>query len=225
MKVVFKDFNGAGAILEQSLAVEWGELSAVLATMPLHLKPSDQAGKQGSAIFDPVSTNAAIKLAMKAIDWGTNTKIPRDYNFLGKDVDFLKSGLLVEAQFSNYPFFLNNIVRSALLSKSKALLGDKPVDAVVIVTKAHMFPSSNSTLYYEQAVNQMSEFAKHGVFDVPVRIVGLFEEVDVDVNAVWVTFPARYGRENDSSEEVTCRLSRPTSKRPISQVEIIRPRR
>src|ERR1019366_6843692 len=68
-------------------------------------------------------------------------------------------GLLGEAQFSNYPFFLNNIVRSSLLAMAKVKLeGQHTVRVVVVVAKARMFPSANSTLYYEQAEKQLSEF-------------------------------------------------------------------
>lgn len=39
-----------------------------------------------------------------------------------------------------------------------------------------MFPASNSTLYYEQAVNQLTALIKYQVFDVPIRLIGLFEQ-------------------------------------------------
>ncbi|MEH2284834.1 MAG: hypothetical protein V7K90_26540 [Nostoc sp.] len=57
---------------------------------------------------------------------------------------------------SNYPFLLNNTLRSELFFKAKTEFVGYPTNLVIIVTKALMFPASNSTLYYEQAVNQLT---------------------------------------------------------------------
>ncbi len=58
-----------------------------------------------------------------------------------------------------------------------------------------MFPASNSTLYYEQAKNQLSALAKEKVYDVPLRLVGLFEEKDTTVSAIWTEYSSsRYSR-------------------------------
>lgn len=178
MLVRSTDFNNVAALLDGELAVESAELSGVLAAMPLNLKASDQAGKQGDLIFDPVGTNAHIKTALLDLNWRSGIGIPDEFSFFGTDVDFVKKGLLVEAQFSNYPFLLNNTVRSELLYKSKTPLAGEAIRAVVIVTKAGMFPASNSTLYYEQAVSQLTALAKNRVFDVPMRLIGLFAERD-----------------------------------------------
>jgi hypothetical protein len=171
------DFNAANAVIGNAYQTEWQELQHVLEQMPLHLKASDQAGIQGTRIFDPVGTNEYIKNALtsSALNWAANIPIPAEYNFLGTDVDFFKTGLLVEAQFSNYPFLLNNMLRSELFFKARTTFHGQPVGAVVIITKAHMFPASNSTLYYEQAVNQLASLARNHVFDIPMRLVGLFE--------------------------------------------------
>jgi hypothetical protein len=225
VKVEFHDFNGAEAFFGGELAGEWQDLTAVLSGLALQLKPSDQAGKKGRPIFDPVASNAAIKTALEMKGWPTNIEIPAEVAFLGTDVDFFRRGLLVEAQFSNYPFFLNNVVRSALLAKSHALLDGETVHAVAIITKGHMFPSSNSTLYYEQAVKQLKEFAKYGVFDVPVRVVGLQEDTGSPVPAVWNEYPGRYSRAASSAKRMECKLS--AGKRPnsICTVELIPPAR
>ena len=225
MKVEFHDFNGADALFGGELAGEWQDLRTVLSGLALQLKPSGQAGKQGKPIFDPVASNAAIKAALKKKGWPTNIEIPGEVAFLGTDVDFFRHGVLVEAQFSNYPFFLNNVVRSALLAKSHALLDGKTVLAVAIITKGHMFPSSNSTLYYEQAVKQLTEFAKYGVFDVPVRVVGLLEETGTPVPAVWNEYPGRYSRALSSSKPIKCELIAGSQSNSICKVEFIPPAR
>lgn len=207
MLIEYEDFNGAARFLEREYAAEWSDIFDVLISMPLHVKASDQAGIQGQAIFDPVGTNAFIKDGLGSHGWSSNHAIPAEFSFLGTDIDYAKRGLLLEAQFSNYPFLLNNVVRSELFSKSGVVFDGNPVEVVVIVTKGHMFPASNSTLYYEQAVDQLRELAKHDVFDAPIRVVGLKERVAQDVNARWTEYDAtRYSRKVVSQTTCLCRV-------------------
>ncbi|HEY7155414.1 MAG TPA: hypothetical protein VH575_15740 [Gemmataceae bacterium] len=188
------DFNDAGSLLNRNFKSEWKEIKGALETMPLHLKASDQAGKQGRPIFDPVGTNEAIKAALTPHGW-QRIPIPTEFDFLGVGVDFGKNGVIAEVQFSNYPFLLNNTIRSELFFKSKIALTEKATKIAVIITKAHMFPASNSTLYYEQAVHQLTSLAKYKVFDVPIRLVGLFAERTGIIPAVWTGYTAtRYSR-------------------------------
>ena len=196
--VKITDFNAADAVIAECFSAQWSELRSVLEAMPLHMKASDQAGKQGKPIFDPVGTNEAIKAGLAPLGWH-RIPIPVEFNFLGTDIDFGKNGVIAEAQFSNYPFLLNNTIRSELLFKSKVgLHPDEPTKLVVIITKAHMFPASNSTLYYEQALHQLSSLAKYHVFDVPIRLVGLFVERTGINPGVWTGYSAtRYSRTVD----------------------------
>jgi hypothetical protein len=188
------DFNGAGLLAQKAYRSQWQDLRHVLKKLPLHLKASDQAGKQGRAIFDPVGTNESIKAALEPHGWH-RIPIPSDFNFLDIDVDFGKGGVIVEAQFSNYPFLLNNTIRSELFFKSQIPLTGSPTKLAVIITKAHLFPASNSTLYYEQAVHQLTSLAKYQVFSVPIRLVGLFVERTGIIPAVWTGYTAtRYSR-------------------------------
>lgn len=194
MIIEIEDFNHAEAVLSTELAAEWNGLEATLSSMPVHLKASDQAGKQGSLIFDPVGTNSFIKEGLCSRGWAPNVPMPEEFKFLGLDVDFMRSGLLLEVQFSNYPFLLNNTLRAELLYKSKVPMDGSPVSCMVVITKAHMFPASNSTLYFEQAVNQLRALATNSVFDVPIRLVGLFAPSG-DINAVFTRYHnPRYSR-------------------------------
>ncbi len=194
MLIEWIDFNGADARIAQKYQTEWLELQKVLEAMPLHLKASDQANIQGRAIFDPVGTNQHIADELAARGWQAKIPVPTELKFLGTDVDFGKDGIVVEVQFSNYPFLLNNMLRSDLFYRAGTVFHGSPTDLVVIVTKAGMFPSSNSTLYYEQAVNQLSALAKHNAFSVPIRLVGLFEQAG-NVQANWTAYSAaRYSR-------------------------------
>ena len=192
--------------------------------MPVFLKASDQAGIQGSLIFDPVGTNEYIKHAMSRLSWKTNLSIPSDYDFLGTDVDFFKAGLLAEAQFSNYPFLLNNVVRSEIFVKGAVRFDGTVVDAVVIVTKAHMFPSSNSTLYYEQAKRQLQALARHRVLSVPLRLVGLFTRIGSGVPVTFTEYTKpRYSRSVSRRVEVSCNILRSTTARGRCRMELTDP--
>lgn len=194
MQIKYQDFNGAAEIIASSYQQQWAELASVLGATPLHLKASDQAKIQGRAIFDPVGTNEHIAVGLAQMGWSSNIAIPQAFKFLGTGVDFGKDGAIVEVQFSNYPFLLNNTIRSELFFKAGTVFHVAPTGLIFIVTKAAMFPSSNSTLYYEQAVNQLTALAQNGMFSVPVRLVGLFESLG-SVQANWTDYSAaRYSR-------------------------------
>jgi hypothetical protein len=200
MQISFADFNGSANLVNGVYRQQWTELQQVLMDTPLHLKASDQANIQGRAIFDPVGTNQHIADGLVSQGWQPNIPIPEDFRFLGKDVDFGKNGVVVEVQFSNYPFLLNNTQRSDLFYRAQTVFHGSPTGLVIIVTKAGMFPSSNSTLYYEQAFSQLTAMSQHQAFSVPIRLVGLFEEVG-DVQATWTGYSAaRYSRTVDSRE-------------------------
>lgn len=210
MIIHITDFNAADTVIANSYQAEWQELRQVLEQMPLHLKASDQAGIQGTRIFDGIGTNRYIKNALRnpPFNWGVNIRIPAQYRFLGTDVDFCKAGLLVEAQFSNYPFLLNNMLRSELFFKARTQFNGHAVGAVVIVTKARMFPASNSTLYYEQAVNQLASLARNHVFDVPMRLVGLFEITGVPVRIKLTQYlNPRYSRDIVAQLDYDCTIT------------------
>lgn len=205
MLIEVADFNNSSKLIEGKFGKEWNELKSVLLDMPLHIKESDQAGIQGSPIFDPVGTNEYIQSGLLKIKWVSKFSIPEKYRFLGADVDFCKNGLLVEIQFSNYPFLLNNTIRSELFFKAKLPLAGFPTEATIIVTKAHMYPASNSTLYYEQAKNQLTELAANHVFDSPIRLVGLFGPVDEEIEIVFSQYStSRYSRTVKLREKKIC---------------------
>ncbi len=181
MDIQITDFNHAGRVITGKFPRQWEAIASVLQDMSLHLKPSQQKGIEGTPIFDPVGTNAFMGERLCPRDGWQKVTIPKEYSFLGKDVDFGKDGLLLEVQFSNYPFLLNNTMRAEILHKARATLGGQPVTAAVIVTKAKMFPASNSTLYYEQAREQLESLRRLEVFNVPIRLVGLFAPTGEDI--------------------------------------------
>ncbi len=144
MELLVTDYNNPDGT---KLATLWPSVEKALKALTLQLKASDQAAIKGSLIFDPVGNNLAIEHALKPLGWTGSVKIHRDYQFLGKGVDFEKQGVIAEAQFSNYPFLLNNVIRSFLFSKLGVALNGNSPEALLLITKAKVFPASNSTLY------------------------------------------------------------------------------
>ena len=156
MIIQFQDYNSANEVIDNYYKKEWSVLKGTIEEMPLYLKASDQKGKQGQPVFDNKGVNRHLKALLKREAWHDTIQLGEDLDFLGTDLDFGKRGLILEVQFSNYPFLLNNIIRSEVLFKSHFQFDDIPVDILLIITKAHLFPAANSTLYYEQAIGQMN---------------------------------------------------------------------
>jgi Restriction endonuclease BglII len=203
------DFNDADEVFRDTHSSEWGAISSALQAVTLHLKGSDQTGIVGTPIWDAVGNNAAIKEELVARGWQPNIPIPAPYAFLGKDVDFLKSGVVVEVQFSNYPFLLNNLLRCELFFKGGIDLAGTRIEAGIIIAKAKMFAASNSTLYYEQAVDQLTALAQNNVFDVPLRLVSLFEAYGSSPPVVWTTYSAaRYSRTVSTRRTATAHIEK-----------------
>ena len=150
-----------------------GELTTVLQQLTPQLQPSDQAGKQGVAIFDPKGTNASLTAAAATLA-GIRCQCQNPLTAFCIDWDAGKNAVLAEWQFSNYPFLWNNVIRSEAIFKAQlTLVAMAPIKVLVVVTKSGCFPASNSTLYYEQACAQLDAVTSLGVFDIPIRLVGL----------------------------------------------------
>src|SRR6185436_13951343 len=131
MLVEFRDFNNAGNLLSDPLQDEWNDIQEALESMPLHLKASDQAGIQGNPIFDVVAANLYINNSLISKNWHHHVVIPKQYAFMGTDIDFFKSGIIGEVQFSNYPFLLNNLIRSEMFYQSKVIFGGHPASVLI----------------------------------------------------------------------------------------------
>ncbi|QUQ70449.1 hypothetical protein [Kutzneria sp. CA-103260] len=190
------DFNGAAEYFQTLGAASWSEIDEVINQVEIQLQPSGQKGKTGTPIFDPKATNA--KLTINALKKGwKKVPVPDSLKEFGADWDAGKGSVLVEWQFSNYPFLWNNVIRSeAVYSSKQALSGMLPIGALIIVTKSGSFPASNSTLYYEQAKAQLNTVTSLGVFDIPIRLVGLtIPPGTTQVQVKWNTYAERYGRD------------------------------
>lgn len=196
MQIEIRDFNGATDYFGTVGHQRWAEIASVLENLTPQLQASDQAGKIGSAIFDPKGTNACLTAAADAVGW-RKVSVPGDLKPFGKDWDAGKGSVLAEWQFSNYPFLWNNIIRSEAVFQSKGIIAPltAPVGALVIVTKSGSFPASNSTLYFEQANAQIDTVTTLGVFEIPIRLIGLMIPQASSMEAAWNVYAGRYARE------------------------------
>lgn len=191
------DYNGAAEYFSEDGSERWAEIEWVLHSMRPQLQASDQAGKVGVPIFDPKGTNAQLTARAHEVGWD-KVVVPADLRSFGKDWDAGKGSVLAEWQFSNYPFLWNNIIRSEAVFQSGLHLPPltSTVDALIIVAKSGSFPASNSTLYAEQAVAQIDTVTTLGVFEIPIRLVGLMLPEGVDAfDGDWNEYDARYGRD------------------------------
>lgn len=204
MLVKYTDFNNAGALIESDFAQDWAEIERVLRGMSLFLKGSLQAGIEGRPIFDPVGANLYIKDELDFLKWKTQVPIPEEFRFLGTDVDLAKQGAIGEVQFSTYPYLLNNLVRSELFFKSKTVFDERSTQILFYITKARMFPASNGTLYFEQSERQLASLATNHVFDIPIRLVGLFEPYDTRVPVHFVNYVGRTSRTVVETKTASC---------------------
>lgn len=223
MEFVWRDFNGADTYFNGAGRKEWDEIATIVSEMPLHLQASDQAGKVGRPIFDPKGTNAHLTDAAGRRDWKA-VPVPGALTVFGDDWDAGKNNTLAEWQFSNYPFLWNNVIRTEAVFKSKTIL---PVvgeaKALVVVTKSGIFPSSNSTLYYEQAAAQLDLVTEFQAFSVPIRLVGLtLPKGVISTDAVWSEYGGRYHREGERAGKLfTVVWKKATKKYGVSTVSLL----
>ena len=189
------DFNGAERYYHGSGAREWTDLNEIVTEMPLYLQGSLQAGRIGSAVFDPKATNLHLKGETQARGWRT-IPVPRDLKAFGNDWDGGKSETLAEWQFSNYPFLCNNCTRSEIVHKTRLKLPEmSPIKGLIIVTKSGLFPAAQSSLYFEQAEAQLASATALGIFTIPIRLVGLTNKSQVvEYEAVWTEYADRTSR-------------------------------
>jgi len=159
-------------------------LVGILSDMPLYLKESKQQNKKGSKILDPIKTNTYLKSKFKENSWLSKVRIPEEHSCLGTDIDFFKKGIVLEVQFSNYPFLSNNIIRTEKLYKSKTKFNSIEIQLLVIITKGKTIPSSNSSLYYEQAISQINSFVEENIIMMPILVIGFYSNEDTSYGIV-----------------------------------------
>jgi hypothetical protein len=218
MQIQYEDFKDADAVIKKDFAKQWRELEDVITTMPLHLKASNQKGRQGTTVFDPVATNNYIKTALAARGWQFDVPIPERFRALGKHVDFAKGGVLLEVQFSHYFSAADNTNRGQVFIINEVVFHEVPVAVAILLTKAHMLPSANSSLYYEQARDLLRAYGPKFI-QAPIRVVGLFENPG-PVLAHWTDYTeAEHSRTAETQGLLRVDISQPD---PVKGSEIVR---
>jgi hypothetical protein len=177
------------------------EVEGVLKRLSLTVKLSGQAGKASLYVYDPIAANEFILTKLFAAGW-QRIVIPPHWSALGKDIDAGKQGVWGEVQFSNYPFFINNVVRAnAMFLAKQALPPMGQINSVVIVTKGKMFDAAQSTLNYEQAVAQLKLIAPQ--ISVPVRVYGLMVPHGTKVSATATKYKGETSRTVVSQAQIS----------------------
>jgi len=205
----YVDFNSAAEYFDGPGSDRWDEIDAVIGSIPPQLQPSDQRERLGTPIFDPKATNALLTKGAAKYGWD-RVPVPADLGSFGVDWDAGQGPVLAEWQFSNYPFLWNNIIRTEAIYQSQAVLPQlgQPVDALIVVTKSGRFPASNSTLYFEQALAQIKTVTTLGVFNVPIRLVGLtIDPSATKLEVDWNQYSGRYGRAIATTDRVVMDVS------------------
>jgi len=181
------------------------DVEAVLNAMPLQVKLSGQEGRTERLVFDPKATNAYMKAALGGLGWTNDNPIPPELSAFGKHVDHGKAGVLVEAQFSNYPFLPNNVMRAEVFYTLRTNLpGMGRVECAIIVTKCKLFDAAQSTLHFEQAVKQLQVLHALGHVSVPMRVIGLCVRRGERVRATRSSYAqASWDRVAVNREEIT----------------------
>lgn len=202
------DFNGAGEYFAGPGADEWADIEDIVDRMVPCFQASDQAGIKGAPIFDPKATNLVLTTEASRRGW-RSVPVPERLRAFGDDWDAGKRCTLAEWQFSNYPFLWNNVIRTeAVFKQGIPLRGVHRTEALLVVTKSGVFPSSNSSLYYEQAKAQLEVVTVLDVFDVPIRLVGLGVEPATSTLPVWwATYEGRTSRTVLHTEEAVLALT------------------
>ena len=222
MQTRIADFNDATSLVSACFKAEWASLRKVLKAMPLHLKASDQSGITGTPIFDVKGTNAYLSKELNAADW-KRRNLPLEHREWGRHADFERNGVVLEIQFSNYPFLANNLLRTEVFRKEKTRLGSQPVALLIVVCKAGMFPASQSTLYYEQAKAQLEDLEKHKLTRLPIRLVGLFSPQRTPTTALWTKYTARrHARKQSTQTTRECKLLPSEGRRRACSVQWIK---
>ena len=201
MRLKSANFNDVGTLLSGEFSAEWTEIETAIRGLPLCMKLSQQEGKEEELVFDPIATNRLITDALVGLGWA-KVRIPKKQACYGKGIDFGKRSVLVEVQLSNYPFLTNNVVRADVLRRSKTSLAGGVPDAIVIITKVGKLPSQNSSLYFEQACDQMKLAEDVRLFEIPIRIVGLSEDAATRVHGKRTEYGGRTSRKVKKQQDV-----------------------
>lgn len=212
MIVQWTDYNGADSFFAEDRHRAWETLHKALSGAPLFLKESDQKGLQKTLEFDPKGTNSYLKTELVKLAWRANLPIPKEFDFLGKDVDFCLGNVLVEAQFSHYAFLANNVVRAEHFIRNSSTL----FKAFVIITREHRLPAGNSTLYYELACKHLKMMSELEISKAPTRVVGLFAKEGQNAATIPQYLARRHSRQSNSHRETTIflELSKNKFKKP-----------
>jgi len=177
------DFNGAERYYHGSGAREWTDLNEIVTEMPLYLQGSLQAGRIGSAVFDPKATNLHLKAKLRQEVGGPSQSQETSRR------------LVTTGTAARVKRLLSGSSRTIVHKTRLKLPEMSPIKGLIIVTKSGLFPAAQSSLYFEQAEAQLASATALGIFTIPIRLVGLTIKSQVDeYEAVWTEYADRTSR-------------------------------
>jgi len=169
MRYIICSVNDGEDLLRTKFPSEHRDICTVLSTIVCPMKESQQSGKQGVWIFDPIGMNAILREQLTMRGW--KAKVPlAERRKAGNDVDFYKNGVVIEAQFGNFAYLQSDVARlEALHTGVVQLRGSPPVELGVLITVQKNMPRANSVSDFEIATTRAVIIAR----TIPLVVFGL----------------------------------------------------
>ncbi len=176
MKIVYEYSHlGGSEILQVRYPKQIDEIYQVIAGVQAHrTKISKEKTKQGKTLYSPIDMNGQFKTAFQATGYqelrdtytitlpGSTVTIPGAF----KQIDFVKSKLLVEVQFGKYAFMFYD------LAKFQYFFNENKCDVGVEIVPCHSLQHqmSSGVSYGEQLVYDIERLKRHFPA-VPVKVI------------------------------------------------------
>ncbi len=176
MKIVYEYSHlGGSEILQVRYPQQIDEIYKVIAGVQAHrTKISKEKTKQGKTLYSPIDMNEQFKRAFQEMGYkelrdtytitlpGSTVTIPGAF----KQIDFVKSKLLVEVQFGKYAFMFYDLAKfQYFFNENKCDVG---VEIVPCHTLQHQMSSGVS--YGEQLIYDIERLKRHFPA-VPVKVI------------------------------------------------------
>lgn len=204
MKIVYEYSHLGGAEIMQvrypQINSEINEVIANIRDVP-RTKKSKEKSKDGKMLYSPKYLNSAFRQGLHAKDFREKRapfqvelpKYPLKIRGAFKQIDFVKSDVLVEVQFGKYAFMFYD------MAKFQYFFNDEKAEVGVEIVPCHGLHKemSSGVSYGEQLVGDILRLRRHFPA-VPVKIM----LIDVDDAA-----PMAKGMVEDEPEEATLEAS------------------
>lgn len=178
MRFAVHSFNGGVAFLEQEKIDPWRQLLELVAASAYQMQGCGERKRVGEPIFSPSMNNATLRAGFAREGWLCGVPLLTPTPASGRDVDFYKQGVVVEAQFSHYGLLQGDFARmEGLYTGPLALRGGLSVECGVVIVVNRAMPTSQSVSRADQAVGRAAPLAP----TIPVAVVDVLPPEASDV--------------------------------------------